>query len=184
MLSKKSLSVGGESLIEATKNSIRSDENSSKLIENSTKTDENSIKSDENSTQLLENSTKSDENSIKSDENSIKSDKSSIKSDKNSAKSAENSIKSDENSIKLIDPAVSDPELRRARQDVDQEEDDRIQASSRLSLAATKSLSAGKVDVEQIRNKSKNLRLVKSLEVGHPAEAESSGVRFSDPGRQ
>ena len=56
---------------------------------------------------------------------------------------------------------------------------------SSLSLLSSKSFSA-KIDFEQIRAKSKNLRLVKSLEVGQKLAGDEaqSGVRVSDPGRQ
>ena len=56
---------------------------------------------------------------------------------------------------------------------------------SSLSLLSSKSFSA-KIDFGQIRAKSKNLRLVKSLEVGQKLAGDEakSGVRVSDPGRQ
>ena len=55
--------------------------------------------------------------------------------------------------------------------------------SNKSSLSLSRSLS-GKIDFDQIRSKSKNLRLVKSLEVGQKGSTGTSIIRSSDPGRQ
>ena len=85
-------------------------------------------------------------------------------------------------SIEIIDENES--ELRTKKESESSINSDGV-TSTKSTTSLSRSLSA-KVDVDLIRSKSKNLRLVKSLEVGQTSVSEhgKSMVRSSDPGRQ
>ena len=83
-------------------------------------------------------------------------------------------------SIETIDE--SETEMRQKKESCSSNSD---KSSNKSSVNLSRSLS-GKIDLEQIRTKSKNLRLVKSLEVGGKCVSENGKplIRSSDPGRQ
>ena len=86
-------------------------------------------------------------------------------------------------SIEIIDENES--ELRKKKESESSINSDGVTSTKSSIKSLSRSLSA-KVDVDLIRSKSKNLRLVKSLEVGQTSVSEhgKSMVRSSDPGRQ
>jgi hypothetical protein len=128
-------------------------------------------------------SNKKDRQSVEEKLSSNKTDRQSVEESSTNSGEVFDETERKSESIEIIDE--SDTESRKQIDSCCSSGGDVV--SNNKSNISTVSLSrslSGKVDFDQIRSKSKNLRLVKSLEVGQKGSTDKSLIRSSDPGRQ